>query len=111
MDIYVLAIDGGDSAQANFSILPESSDVGSVTIDVFTTHSEAMEKAIECVEAEIARFDSVDSDVKLTDTHKSELARMRDTLNNPDDRMEAADEIFGYCREEQGGIKILQFGL
>lgn len=106
MEVYVLAIDGGDEPQDNFSILPESSDVGSVTIDVFATYGEALDRAIECVESEMAEY-PWQSMAAMDET----ISRMRDPLNNPDDRLEAADEIFAALREEMGGIKILVFNL
>ena len=105
MEVYVLAIDGGDEPQDNFSILPESSDVGSVTIDVFATYGEALDRAIECVESEMAEYPPISESMDET------ISRMRDPLNNPDDRLEAADEIFAALREEMGGIKILVFNL
>ncbi len=106
-DVYVLTVDTGDEEKDLQGVHGGFRGVGGrCQVALYGSYFMAMECAIRVVEADLGSYGEGGDElaIDLADP----IARMRDTLNNPDDRVAACNEIWQGVTQELGTIEITE---
>lgn len=102
-EVYVLLVDGGDAMPPIDEQVPGAADgVGEVAVAAFSTYGAALEAAVAIVGARMREEFAADAE------REEVTVQMRDPLENPDARLDAANEIWGWMTDELGTIGIVQ---